>query len=121
MPQAMYTLGLTVCPDEPTWRDFCSHLASTTGREQLTAAPSASASSCSDGDIVLFLDAAADGNQNPVLGDVDITGFGDDRLQIAASRGQNADLGGFVDDDAVARSAFQRLECARAHGEDRAR
>ena len=46
MPSAMYTFGFTVLPDEPTWRDFSSHLASTTGREQLTAAPSASASSC---------------------------------------------------------------------------
>ena len=36
-----------------------------------------------DGHVVLFLDAAADGNQNVVLGDVDITRFGDDRLQIA--------------------------------------
>src|ERR1035438_1595927 len=45
MPQAMYTLGFTVCPDEPTCRDFASHFASTTGREQLTAAPMASASS----------------------------------------------------------------------------
>ena len=46
-----------------------------------------------DGDIVFFLDAAADGNQNVVLGDIDIACLGNDRLQIAPPRRQSADLG----------------------------
>ena len=73
-----------------------------------------------DSDVVFFLDAAADGNQNGVLGDVDIAGLGDDRLEITPSRGQSADLRGLVDDDAVDGSAFQRLECAGTQVDHRA-
>ena len=58
-----------------------------------------------DGDVVLLLDAAADGDQHRVLGDIDIAGFGDDGLQIATARGQGADLGRLVDDDARRRQS----------------
>ena len=74
-----------------------------------------------DGDVVFFLNAAADGNQNAVLGDIDIAGFGDDRLQIATSCRQRADLSRLVDDAASDSSAFQRLERARTYGDHRAR
>jgi hypothetical protein len=66
-------------------------LASTTGREQLTAAPSASASSCAI-DVVFLLDAPADGDQDGVLGDIDIARFCNDRLQIAPARGQRTNI-----------------------------
>ena len=45
IPIAKYTLGRTVLPVWPTWRSFGFHPASTTAREQLTVAPSTSASS----------------------------------------------------------------------------
>ena len=45
-----------------------------------------------DGDVVFFLDATADGNQNGLLGDIDIARFGDDCVEVAASCRQRADL-----------------------------
>ena len=53
------------------------------------------------GDIVFFLDAAADRNQYRMLGDINVTRLGDDRLEIAASSGQSADLRRLVHHDAV--------------------
>ena len=115
-------MGLTVCPDEPTWRDFGNHLASTTGREQLTAAAHGVGQLLRDGDVVLFLDATADGNQNGVLGDIHIAGLGDDRLQIAPSRGQSADLGRLVDDYALEREHLPTgLNAPGTNVDDRAR
>ena len=75
-----------------------------------------------DRDIVLLLDAAADRDQHAVLGDIDIAGFGDDGLEIAASRRQGADRGRFVDDHASGRCGLcLGFERARTDGDHRAR
>ena len=66
-----------------------------------------------DGDIVLFLNAAADRNQHRVLGDIDVASLGDDGLQIAPACGQSADFTGLVNHAAVEGSACLRLERAR--------
>src|SRR5579859_3906390 len=50
-------------------------------------------------DHVLFLlNTPANGNENAVLGDIYIAGFGSNRLDIPAPRGQSTCGGGFVDD-----------------------
>src|ERR1035437_6706320 len=74
-----------------------------------------------DGDVVLFLDATADGNQNGVLRNFDVARLSDDGLEIAPSSRQNADARGLVDDDAIDGGAFLRLECAGTQVKDRAR
>ena len=74
----------------------------------------------SDGDVVFFLDATADRNQNGVLGDIHIARLGDDGLEITPSHRQSADARRLVHDDAVDRRAFLRLECAGPQVEDRA-
>src|ERR1019366_60119 len=74
----------------------------------------------SDDDVVFFLDATADGNQNRVLCNIDIARLGDDGLEIAPSRRHSANASGLVNDDAIAWPAFLRLECAGTQVEDRA-
>ena len=78
-------MGFTVLPDEPTWRDFSSHLASTTGRRATHRRAQRLRQFLGDRDILFFLDAATDGYQYRVLGDIDVAGLGDDGLEIAAS------------------------------------
>src|SRR5271157_1597098 len=75
----------------------------------------------SDGDVVLLLDATADGDQNRVFRDIDITRLGYDRLQIAASRRQSTDIRRLVNDHAAEGSTLQRLESAWTKIEHRAR
>src|SRR5271157_1227603 len=75
----------------------------------------------SDGDVVLLLDATADGDQNRVFRDIDITRLGYDRLQIAASRRQSTDLRRLVDNHTAKGSACQRLKRARTKIKDRTR
>ena len=43
MPNATYTLGLTVVPDWPTWRSCGIQPASTSGRDEASVAPSLAA------------------------------------------------------------------------------
>ena len=73
-----------------------------------------------DGDVFLLLDAASDGDQNVVLGDIDIAGFGGDGLQVTASGGQSANSRRLVDHRSASGSAFRRLECARTDVDHRA-
>ena len=60
MPSARYSFGATVWPELPTWRSIGSQPASQIGRDAASSAPSASASCCASGDVLLPLDAAAD-------------------------------------------------------------
>ena len=73
-----------------------------------------------DGDILLLPDAAADRNQHRLFGDIDIAGFGGDRLQIPAARRQGADFRRFIHDLPARRRAFRRPERARADIQHRA-
>ena len=73
-----------------------------------------------DGDIVLLLDAAADGNQYRLLGDIDVAGFGNDRRQIPPPRRQRSHFGGLVDDWSAGGNALDRLERARPQIQHRA-
>ena len=97
IPQAMYTLGRTVLPDEPTCRDLSIHLASTTGREQLTAAPMASAKSSAMAMFSCSPMPRPTETSTGSLGDIHVAGFGSDGLQVPAPRGERADCRRLVD------------------------
>ncbi len=71
-------------------------------------------------DVVLFLDAAADGDQEAVARDIDVAGFGDDGLDVAASGHQSVDFRRLVDDDTRGDSNRPGLECTGTDVNDRA-
>src|SRR5208283_3514815 len=56
-----------------------------------------------------------------MLRNINVTGLGDDGFEIPPLRAQGADLGRLVNNYALGRSNFLRLECTRANIDDRAR
>ena len=60
MPSASTASARRSGPELPTWRSIGSQPASQIGRDAASSAPSASASFCASGDVLLLLDAAAD-------------------------------------------------------------
>src|SRR6516165_8217683 len=91
MPSARYSLGATVCPDDPIWRSMGSHPESQIGRDAARSPPRASANCHDDlrlrevdglfGFLEDFLRLVAD----DAISDVDIHGF--DRCRAGSGFG----------------------------------
>ena len=89
MPSATYSFGATVCPELPTCRSIGSQPASQIGRDAASSAPSASASCCASGDVLLLLDAAPDRHDALGLRQIDrLLRFLERRLRLLPDRGR---------------------------------